>query len=91
MPSPRTSIRPASAGAGRTSSRPLRGLDMGAVVGDEPRERQRARAPAACSSASASRDLPEPDGPRISTARAPTSTAEAWMVGGHHNASAAAP
>jgi hypothetical protein len=32
-------------------------------------------------SSSASRDLPDPEGPRISTARAPTSTAEAWMVG----------
>jgi len=36
---------------------------------------------AAWMSSSASRDLPDPDGPRISTARVPTSTAEAWMVG----------
>src|SRR6202022_1159665 len=35
----------------------------------------------------ARRGFPEPEGPRISTARGPTSTAEAWMVGevtSHH-------
>src|SRR6516225_4682394 len=35
---------------------------------------------AAPTRSNASCDLPAPDGPRISTARAPTKTAEAWMV-----------
>ena len=52
MPSPRTSISPAKR-RGRTHQQPpVRGLDMGAVVGDKPRERaagparRRAAAPA---------------------------------------------
>ena len=81
MPRPRTSISPASAVGRAHQQAAVHGLDMDAVVGDQPGEREQAAASAACSSASASRDLPEPDGPRISTARAPTSTAEAWMVG----------
>src|SRR3954452_22566167 len=32
-------------------------------------------------SATARRDFPDPDDPRISTARAPTRTADAWTVG----------
>ena len=65
---------------GRTSRRPCAARH---ARGRRPTSRANGRMPcaAACSSASASRDLPEPDGPRISTARAPTSTAEAWMVG----------
>ena len=84
MPSPRTSIRPASAApaapaAGHARPRHGRG-----------RRRRAARtaagpARAACSSASASRDLPEPAGPRISTARAPTSTRR--VNGDDHGAS----
>ena len=54
MPSPRTSISPASAG-GRAHQQPaVRGLDMDAVVGDQPRERQDAlRAPRAAAPAPA--------------------------------------
>src|SRR5262249_53059821 len=80
MPRPCTSIRPAISGAGRTSSRPchgsswLRSSATSRANGGAPRS-------AACSSASASRDLPAPEGPRISTPRAPTSTAEAWTEG----------
>ena len=57
-------------GEGWSDSRIAVALDTSIANGSWPTS-------AARSSASASRDLPAPDGPRISTARAPTSTAEA--------------
>src|SRR6476659_1723814 len=80
MPSPRTSIRPARASTGRTSSRPCLASTWARSSATSRANGIRPCA-AACSSASASLDLPEPEGPRISTARAPTSTAEAWIEG----------
>src|SRR6188768_996770 len=80
MPRPRTSIRPASAGAGRTSSRPC-AASTSARSSATRRANGSSPCPAACSSATTSRDLPEPAGPWISTARAPTSTAEPWIDG----------
>ena len=50
---------------------------MDAVVADQPWQSAKDRRAPASMRSSASRDLPAPDGPRISTARAPTSTAEA--------------
>ena len=88
MPRPRISISPASAGAGRTSSRPCAGFDMGAVVADQPREGQGALRRRLQQIASASRDLPEPDGPRISTAlrRRPARRRRGWSAASrrHH-------
>ena len=77
MPMPRSSSKPASAGAGPHQQPAIHRFHMRAVVGDKARKRQ-SPACAACSSASARRDLPDPERPRISTALAPTSTAEAW-------------
>ena len=88
MPSPRISIRPASSGAGRTTicpwlaSRWTRSSPTSTAGGICPERPARMRS-------NASRDLPDPDGPRISTARFPTSTAEAWTLGalaGRHGA-----
>ena len=69
MPRPRISIRPASAGAGRTSSRPC--MRLRHERGRPPPAARRAGAPVArplAADPSASRDLPAPAGPRISTA-----------------------
>src|ERR1700683_3677219 len=76
MPTPRTSIRPTRASAGRTSNRPLAGSRC---TRSSPISLAKRKVPAraASMSASARRDFPAPDGPRIKTARAPTSTAEA--------------
>src|SRR5262245_35868303 len=80
MPTPRTSISPASSGTVRASRRPpvassrVRSSDTSRANASRP-------ASAACRSASARRDLPDPDGPRISTARGPTSTAVACIEG----------
>ena len=43
MPSPRTSIRPASVAARPHQQAAMRGLDMDAVVADEAGERDRVR------------------------------------------------
>src|SRR5579863_6209045 len=79
MPTPRSSIRPASVCTGRTRIRPL---TLSRWTRSSPTSRAKRRQPlcAAATSSRARRDLPAPDGPRIRTARAPTSTAEAWMV-----------
>src|SRR5579862_7794806 len=79
MPAPRNSIRPASAAAGRTRSLPPTASRW---TRSSPTSRAKRRRPAraASMSSSASRDLPAPEGPRINTARAPTSTAEACRV-----------
>jgi len=79
MPSPRISIRPANSRAGRTTSCPVlasrwtRSSPTSTAAGICPERPARMRS-------NASRDLPAPDGPRISTARFPTSTAEAWTL-----------
>ena len=57
----------------------MRGLHMDAIVADQPRERERAGR-AGLDQRERKARFPEPAGPRISTARAPTRTAEAWMV-----------
>lgn len=55
-------------------------IQMNAVVADQHRRRNCPPRPARIRS-SARRLLPEPEGPRIRTARSPTRTAEAWMLG----------
>jgi len=76
---PYTSRRPASAAAGRTSNRPP--IDW-RWTRSSATSRAKSNVPACAASirSSASRDFPAPDGPRISTARAPTSTADACAV-----------
>jgi len=79
MPSPRISIKPANSRTGRTNifpalvSRWTRSSPTKTARGSSPDRPDRIRS-------NARRDLPEPDGPRISTARSPTSTAEAWTL-----------
>ena len=80
IPSPRTSISPANSRAGRTHnspppvSRQTRSSPTRMAAGSCPERPAKIRS-------KARRDLPEPDGPRISTARSPTFTADAWMLG----------
>jgi hypothetical protein len=79
MPRPWISIRPLSACAGRTSNLPdwpnssSRSSPTRRANGSNPCD-------AALMSDQASKDLPEPDGPRMRTALDPARTAEAWMV-----------
>ena len=57
----------------------MRGLDMNAVVADKAGEGEGA-GPAGLDQRKREPRLADPAAPRISTARAPTRTAEAWMV-----------
>ena len=67
-------VAPAEQRAGRRAASDGRGhRRSAAVAGICPARPARMRS-------NARRDLPDPDGPRISTARSPTSTAEAWML-----------
>ena len=79
MPEP-AHLDQAREGCGRTHQQAaVRGLDVNAVVADQPREGKGAVRRRG-SAQTRGTDLPAPAAPRISTARAPTSTAEAWMV-----------
>ncbi len=79
MPRPRISISPANSPTGRTSSFPAL---VSRWTRSSPTRMSGGRCPLrpARIRSNASRYLPAPDGPRVSTARAPTSTAEAWML-----------
>ena len=69
MPSPRISIRPASSRRRPHHQLSPAGLQMDAVVADQHWPRAAGPARPARIRSNASRDLPAPDGPRISTAR----------------------
>ena len=73
--------QPGQLSAGRTSRRPA-WASTRARSSATSRAKGRAPCAAAFRRSQASRDLPDPGGPRISTALGPTSTAEAWMVDG---------
>ena len=76
MPRPRISISPCERRTGRTSSRPWTASSW---MRSSPTSRANACALQQCDSAS--RDLPEPDGPRIRMPRVPhRSRRMAWMV-----------
>ncbi len=55
----------------------IRGAHISAIISDQPRTNGKMPDCAACNSASTNEDFPEADGPRMRTARAPTSTADA--------------
>ena len=76
MPICRSSRRPARAGAGRASSRPLMASTSVLSSATSRVKDTSPRQPASMRSCT-SRDLPDPDAPRTRTARAPTRTHEA--------------
>src|SRR5689334_5956551 len=79
IPSPQISIRPAKGWTDRTVNSPpavsnrTRSSPTRMAGGSSPDRPARIRS-------KARRDLPEPEGPRIRTARSPTLTAEAWTL-----------